>query len=97
MTKSNKLVKKEYFLIQISKIISLFFPKKKQMIFVAVHMAVAAVLHVVFSEDIVFWRKGMYLKFFHNVAMNSFASIYFHNYLRFDEMPVTARQAHQLG
>ena len=31
---------------------------------------------------------GYYLKFFHNVMMNSFATIYFHNYLRLDEMPV---------
>ena len=33
---------------------------------------------------------GYYLKFFHNVMMNSFATIYFHNYLRLDEMPVPA-------
>ena len=33
---------------------------------------------------------GHYLKFFHNVMMNSFATIYFHNYLRLDEMPVPA-------
>ena len=32
--------------------------------------------------------SGYYLKFFHNVMMNSFATIYFHNYLRLDEMPV---------
>jgi len=61
------------------------------MIFVAIHMVIAAGLHVVFSEDITYWRKGRYLKFFHNVIMNSFASIYFHNYLRFDEMPVTKK------
>ncbi len=61
------------------------------MIFVGIHMALAATLHIVFSEDIVYWRRGHYLKFFHNVAMNSFASIYFHNYLRFDEIPVTRR------
>jgi hypothetical protein len=63
------------------------------MIFVGIHMALAAVLHIVFSEDIIYWRKGHYLKFFHNVMMNSFASIYFHNYLRFDEMPVTKKRA----
>ena len=28
-----------------------------------------------------------YIKFAHNVALNALASIYFHNYLRFDEMP----------
>ncbi len=39
-------------------------------------------MHILFSEDIVYLRKGCYLKFFHNVMMNSFASIYFHNYLR---------------
>ena len=61
------------------------------LIFVAVHMVIAAALHIVFSEDIVYYRKGMYLKFFHNVMMNSFASIYFHNYLRFDEMPMSKK------
>ena len=60
------------------------------LIFVGIHMVLAAVLHVVFSEDVIYWRKGHYLKFFHNVMMNSFASIYFHNYLRFDEMPAPA-------
>ena len=37
-----------------------------------------------------FSSTGYYLKFFHNVMMNSFATIYFHNYLRLDEMPVPA-------
>ena len=37
-----------------------------------------------------FYSTGYYLKFFHNVMMNSFATIYFHNYLRLDEMPVPA-------
>ena len=32
-------------------------------------------------------RKGKILKFLHNTIMNSFATIYFHNYLRMDEMP----------
>lgn len=62
------------------------------MIFVGIHMVLAAILHIVFSEDIIYWRKGLYLKFLHNVMMNSFASIYFHNYLRFDEMPVTKKK-----
>lgn len=57
------------------------------MIFVAIHMIIAACLHVFFSEDYAFWKKGHYVKFIHNVMMNSFATIYFHNYLRFDEMP----------
>ena len=57
------------------------------MIFIVIHMLIAALLHVVFSEDLAFLKKGHYLKFFHNVIMNAFASIYFHNYLRFDEMP----------
>ena len=57
------------------------------MIFVAVHTVLAGFLHVVFSEDIAFWKKGCYFKFFQNVILNSFASLYFHNYLRFDKMP----------
>lgn len=56
-------------------------------IFVSIHMIFAALIHVIFSEDLAYWNKGCYLKFFHNVIMNSFASIYFHNYLRFDEFP----------
>ena len=61
------------------------------MIFITIHMILASILHVFFSEDITYWHKGHYLKFFHNVIMNSFASIYFHNYLRFDEMPIVQR------
>ena len=57
------------------------------MIFVLIHMILAVIIHVSFSEDLAFWRSGQYLKFFHNVTLNSFASMYFHNYLRFDEMP----------
>ena len=60
------------------------------MIFAAVHTVLAGILHVVFSEDMAFWRKGNirnYIKFFQNVILNSFATLYFHNYLRFDEMP----------
>ena len=57
------------------------------MIFAAVHTVIAGILHVIFSEDMAFWRQGKYLKFFQNVILNSFASMYFHNYLRFDEMP----------
>ncbi len=34
-----------------------------------------------------------YVKFVHNVAMNALASIYFHNYLRFDEMPPQTSQS----
>ena len=57
------------------------------MIFVLIHMIIAAIIHISFSEDLAFWRNQQYLKFFHNVMLNSFASMYFHNYLRFDEMP----------
>ena len=57
------------------------------MIFIFIHMIIAAGIHVIFSEDWAFWNTGQYLKFCHNVMMNAFASIYFHNYLRFDEMP----------
>ena len=39
---------------------------------------------------------GHYLKFFHNVMMNSFATIYFHNYLRLDEMPCPTANATDL-
>jgi hypothetical protein len=60
------------------------------MIFVLIHMILAAIIHIVFSEDLAYFKKGYYLKFWHNVMMNSFASIYFHNYLRFDEMPESA-------
>ncbi|TRY73782.1 hypothetical protein TCAL_16897 [Tigriopus californicus] len=62
------------------------------MIFIGIHMALSAVLHIIFSEDISYWKKGMYLKFLHNVIMNSFACIYFHNYIRFDEMPITKKR-----
>ena len=62
------------------------------MIFIVIHMLIAALLHVVFSEDLAFLKKGHYLKFFHNVIMNAFASIYFHNYLRFDEMPASNKK-----
>ena len=52
------------------------------MIFVLIHMIIAAIIHISFSEDLAFWRNQQYLKFFHNVMMNGFATIYFHNYLR---------------
>jgi len=63
------------------------------MIFIAVHLVIAATFHVIFSEDIAYWRQGRYVKFMHNVALNALASIYFHNYLRFDEMPPQTCQA----
>ena len=72
-------------------------------IFVLIHMLVSAIMHIFFSEDtyyvryirqgeitewkILICRKGKILKFLHNTIMNSFATIYFHNYLRMDEMP----------
>ena len=58
------------------------------MIFAAVHTVIALVIHLIFSEDIAFLKKGRYLKFFHNVILNSFSSMFFHNYLRLDEMPI---------
>ena len=58
------------------------------MIFAAVHIMLALVIHLIFSEDIAFLKKGRYLKFFHNVILNSFSSMFFHNYLRLDEMPI---------
>ena len=42
-------------------------------------------------------RKGKYLKFMHNVMMNAFATIYFHNYLRMDEMPRIGRREVEPG
>ena len=62
-------------------------------IFVLIHMSVSAVMHVFFSEDLYYVRKGKILKFFHNTIMNSFATIYFHNYLRMDEMPPICRSS----
>ena len=58
------------------------------MIFAAVHILLALGIHLIFSEDIAFLKKGRYLKFFHNVILNSFSSMFFHNYLRLDEMPI---------
>ena len=60
-------------------------------IFVLIHMFVSAVMHIFFSEDLYYVRKGKFLKFLHNTIMNSFATIYFHNYLRMDEMPPICR------
>ena len=56
-------------------------------IFVVIHMFISSVVHIFFSEDLYYVRKGKYLKFLHNTLMNAFATIYFHNYLRMDEMP----------
>ena len=61
-------------------------------IFVLIHMVISAGIHVVFSEDIAYWKKHQYGKFFHNVLMNSFACIYFHNYLRFEEEEIVHLQ-----
>ena len=55
------------------------------MIFVLIHMILAGFLHVVFSDDLAYCRKGKYLKFFHNVTFNALSSIYFHNYIHQDE------------
>ena len=60
-------------------------------IFVVIHMVVSGIMHVFFSEDLFYVRKGKYLKFVHNTMMNAFATIYFHNYLRMDEMPRIGR------
>eukprot|EP00092_Neocalanus_flemingeri_P014096 GFUD01015205.1.p1 GENE.GFUD01015205.1~~GFUD01015205.1.p1 ORF type:complete len:1185 (+),score=225.12 GFUD01015205.1:258-3557(+) len=56
-------------------------------LFILGHMLVCGVLHIIFSEDLYYFRKKEYGKFFHNVLMNSLANIYFHNYLRMDERP----------
>ena len=64
------------------------------LIFVLIHMIISAVLHIVFSEDIIYWRLGKYGKFFHNVVMNSFACIYFHNYLRKEEEDIQEWKEH---
>ena len=56
------------------------------------HMLLSAIIHIVFSEDLVYWHKGEYGKFLHNVLMNSLANIYFHNYLRMDERPEIDRK-----
>ena len=67
-------------------------------IFVLIHMLVSALLHITFSEDLFYLHKGKYLKFLHNTIMNAFATIYFHNYLRMDEMPsIGRRAAHTAG
>merc|ERR1711892_133852 len=60
-------------------------------IFVVIHMIISGIMHVFFSEDLFYVRKGKYLKFLHNTMMNAFATIYFHNYLRMDEMPRVGR------
>ncbi|XP_023331306.1 uncharacterized protein LOC111703561 isoform X3 [Eurytemora carolleeae] len=60
-------------------------------VFVLLHMLVSSILHTMFSEDLFYLKEGKYLKFFHNVMMNGFATIYFHNYLRMDEMPSTGK------
>ena len=58
------------------------------MVFAAIHVILALVIHLIFSEDIAFLKKGLYLKFFHNVMLNACSSMFFHNYLRLDEMPI---------
>ena len=45
-------------------------------------------------HNILCFRKGKVLKFLHNTMMNSFATIYFHNYLRMDEMPIEGRSTY---
>ena len=55
------------------------------MIFILVHMILAGILHVIFSEDLMYCRNGNYIKFFHNVTFNALCSIYFHSYIQQDE------------
>ena len=55
------------------------------MIFILVHMILAGTLHVIFSEDLIYWKNGNYVKFFHNVTFNALCSIYFHSYIQQDE------------
>ena len=66
-------------------------------IFVVIHMFISSVVHIFFSEDLYYVRKGKYLKFLHNTLMNAFATIYFHNYLRMDEMPRIGSRRQNLG
>lgn len=56
-------------------------------VFVLIHMFISAIVHTLFSEDLFYLKEGKYLKYLHNTMMNAFATIYFHNYLRMDEMP----------
>jgi hypothetical protein len=39
--------------------------------------------HLFFAEDLFYLKEGKYLKYLHNTMMNAFATIYFHNYLRY--------------
>ena len=55
------------------------------MIFLVIHIIISAIFHVLFSEDMFYWRHGQYGKFFHNILMNATACVYFHNYIRFEE------------
>ena len=55
--------------------------------FILGHMLVSGIIHIVFSEDLLYFKKKEYGKFWHNVLMNSLANIYFHNYIRMDERP----------
>ena len=45
------------------------------MLFIAGHMILAGALHVVFSDDLLYCRKGKWLKFIHNVTFNALSSI----------------------
>jgi hypothetical protein len=39
-----------------------------------------------FAEDLFYLKEGKYLKYLHNTMMNAFATIYFHNYLRYNRL-----------
>ena len=66
------------------------------MLLILGHMFVSAVIHIIFSEDLCYFRKKEYGKFFHNVLMNSLANIYFHNYLRMDERPEITKRSEDI-
>ena len=64
------------------------------MIFILIHMILAGSLHIIFSDDLLYCRKGKWIKFFHNVTFNALSSIYFHNYIHQDEnSDIKAKQA----
>ena len=66
------------------------------MIFILIHLILAGALHIIFSDDLLYCRKGKWIKFFHNVTFNALSSIYFHNYIHQDEnSDIKAKQAYE--
>ena len=54
-------------------------------------MIISAVIHILFSEDYFYIKKGCYLKFLHNTLINSFVTIYHDNYQQMDDTPVRVK------